>query len=335
MIIAEAGVNHNGSLDLARQLIDVAAAAGADYVKFQTFIAEQNVSRQARKADYQITATGASESQLEMVKKLELSPAAHQELVTYCRERGIKFSSTAFDSGSIELLESFDLDFFKVPSGEITNLPYLRRIGAIGKPIIMSTGMANLGEVETALDILVAAGTARELITVLHCNSEYPTPMQDVNLLAMVTIRDALKVPVGYSDHTLGIEVPIAAVALGAVCIEKHITLDKTLPGPDHAASLEPDELVAMVRAIRNMELALGDGRKRPSPSESKNLKLARKSIHLAADRPENHVLVLEDLIMKRPGDGIPSVELDRVIGARLRASLTEDHKLSYADLAS
>ncbi len=333
VIIAEAGVNHNGSLELARQLVDVAAAAGADYVKFQTFIAEHNISRTAQKAAYQVDTTGEAESQLEMVKKLELSRADHLALIAYCRERGIRFSSTAFDTASVEMLDEFDLDFSKVPSGELTNLPFLRQIGALGRPVIMSTGMANLGEVETALDILVAAGTLRERITVLHCNTEYPTPMADVNLRAMTTIGQALGVAVGYSDHTLGIEVPIAAVALGAVCIEKHITLDKTLPGPDHRASLEPHELTAMVTAIRNIEAALGDGRKRPSASETPNRAIARKSIHLAADRPAGHILTASDLIMKRPGDGISPMEIDSLIGRQVVRALPEDHKLRLADL--
>ncbi len=332
-IIAEAGVNHNGSLELARQLVDVAAAAGADYVKFQTFIAEHNVSRQAQKATYQLDTTGGAESQLEMVKKLELSRADHLALIAYCRERNIKFSSTAFDAVSVDMLAEFELDFCKVPSGELTNLPFLRQIGALGRPVIMSTGMATLGEIETALDILVAAGTSREQVTVLHCNTEYPTPMTDVNLRAMCTIGQALGVPVGYSDHTLGIEVPIAAVALGAVCIEKHITLDKNMPGPDHRASLEPAELTAMVAAIRNIERALGDGRKRPSASELPNRLIARKSVHLAVDRPAGHVLAATDLIMKRPGDGISPMLVDSLVGRRLAHALTEDHKLSPQDL--
>ena len=334
VIIAEAGVNHNGSLDLARQLVDVAAAAGADYVKFQTFIAEQNISRTAQKAAYQVDTTGAAESQLEMVKKLELSRADHLELIAYCRERGIKFSSTAFDTASVEMLDEFNLDFSKVPSGELTNLPFLRQIGALGRPVIVSTGMATLGEIETALDVLVAAGTARAALTVLHCNTEYPTPMADVNLRAMLTIGQALGVPIGYSDHTLGIEVPIAAVALGAVCIEKHITLDKNMAGPDHRASLEPHELTAMVAAIRNIEAALGDGRKRPSPSEAPNRLIARKSVHLAADRPAGHALTAADLVMKRPGDGISPMLVDSLIGRRLRTALSEDHKLDPADFA-
>lgn len=333
IVIAEAGVNHNGSLELARRLVDVAADAGADYVKFQTFIAEHNISRQAKKADYQVTTTGSVETQLEMAKKLELTRADHLELIAYCRQKGIRFSSTAFDAVSVDMLEEFDLDFCKVPSGEIVNLPFLRQIGASGRPVIMSTGMATLGEIETALGILVASGTPRDRVTVLHCNTEYPTPMADVNLRAMVTIGQALKVPVGYSDHTLGIEIPIAAVAMGAVCIEKHITLDKSMPGPDHTASLDPVELKAMVRAIRNLEAALGDGLKRPSASEVRNLPIVRKSVHLAAGLPAGHALTASDLIMKRPGDGISPMDVDALIGRRLGSDLPEDHKLAYRDL--
>ena len=280
LIIAEAGVNHNGSQKLARELIQVAAEAGADLIKFQTFAAGQLVTESAKKADYQLVTTEAQESQHEMIRKLELSREVHEELIEYCQQCGIGFFSTGFDIQSVSLLAELGLDRFKIPSGEITNLPYLQHLGSYGKPIILSTGMAKLGEIEAALEVLEASGTAREKVTVLHCNTEYPTPMEDVNLRAMCAIRDALGVEVGYSDHTLGIEVPVAAVALGATVIEKHFTLDRSLPGPDHSASLEPAELKAMVQAIRNIELALsGDGLKRPSPSETNNISIIRKSL--------------------------------------------------------
>ncbi len=335
IIIAEAGVNHNGSIELARKLIDAAADAGADYVKFQTFIAENSLSISAKKAEYQINNTGkAEETQLEMVKKLELSVEAHQELFDYSKQRGIKFSSTAFDSDSVDLLSRFDLDFFKIPSGEITNLPQLKKIAAQRKPVILSTGMANLGEVETCINILEHEGLTRDQITVLHCNTEYPTPMADVNLSAMNTIGNSLKVSIGYSDHTLGIEIPIAAVALGATVIEKHFTLDTDMEGPDHKASLEPVELKAMVRAIRNIEQALGDGIKRPSASEAKNIAIARKSIHLASDLSEGHILTERDLRMKRPGTGISPMEMDRVIGKKLRMNMAKDQTLFYEHIS-
>ena len=271
LIIAEAGVNHNGSMETAGQLIETAAEAGADLVKFQTFSADRLVTGSASKSDYQLETTSTSESQHEMIRKLELSREMHEELIAHCKKCGVGFFSTGFDPQSVDLLAELGLDRFKIPSGEITNLPYLRHIGQYGKPVILSTGMARLGEIEAALEVLEASGTPRDRVTVLHCNTEYPTPMADVNLKAMLVIRDALGVQVGYSDHTLGIEVPIAAVTMGATVIEKHFTLDRNLPGPDHRASLEPDELKAMVQAIRNIELALsGDGLKGPSPSESK-----------------------------------------------------------------
>ena len=263
-IIAEAGVNHNGSLDMAIEMVDVAAAAGADAVKFQTFNAEKVIAVNAPKAVYQMETTGSDESQLEMVKKLELDEAAHKTLLNHCQEKGIQFLSTPFDLESIDLLDRLGLNILKIPSGEITNLPYLRKLGALSKQLILSTGMADLGEIEDALGVLTDSGTPLENITVLHCNTEYPTPFEDVNLRAMQTIAHAFGVAIGYSDHSLGIEVAVAAVALGAAVLEKHFTLDRNLPGPDHKASLEPDELKAMVRAIRNIEKALGDGTKRP-----------------------------------------------------------------------
>jgi N,N'-diacetyllegionaminate synthase len=263
-IIAEAGINHNGSIEIARKMIDVGVSAGADAVKFQTFKAEKLVSKFALKAEYQKQTTKAEESQLEMVKKLELNFNDYKELKKHCEEKGIIFLSSPFDLESIDFLNEIGLEIFKIPSGEIDNLPYLRKIGSFGKKIILSTGMSNLKEIEDALNILVNTGTRKENITVLHCNTEYPTPFKDVNLLAMLTIKNAFNVSVGYSDHTLGIEVPIAAVALGATVIEKHFTLDRNMEGPDHRASIEPEELKAMIKAIRNIEKALGNGIKKP-----------------------------------------------------------------------
>lgn len=315
LIIAEAGVNHNGDLHLAEQLIVAAADAGADAVKFQTFVADRLVTVTATKANYQKQTTAASESQHAMIRRLELTRPMHERLLAYSQERGIQFLSTPFDLPSINLLAELGLPRFKIPSGEITNLPYLRHIGSFGKPIILSTGMATLGEIETALEVLETAGTGRDQITVLHCNTEYPTPMADVNLRAMLTIRDAFGVAVGYSDHTPGIEIPIAAVALGATVIEKHLTLDRTLPGPDHQASLEPDEFAAMVRAIRNIEHALGGGRKRPSPSEAKNKPIARKSLVAVVAIRAGEVLTPENVAVKRPGTGLSPMRWDKVMG--------------------
>ena len=316
LIIAEAGVNHNGSIETAEQLIETAAEAGADLVKFQTFSADRLVTGSASKADYQLETTSTRESQHEMIRKLELSREMHEELIAHCKKCGVGFFSTGFDPQSVDLLAELGLDRFKIPSGEITNLPYLRHIGQYGKPIILSTGMARLGEIEVALEVLEASGIPRERVTVLHCNTEYPTPMADVNLKAMLAIRDALGVQVGYSDHTLGIEVPIAAVAMGATVIEKHFTLDRNLPGPDHRASLEPDELKAMVQAIRNIELALsGDGLKRPSPSESKNLEIARKSLVALVPIKAGEPFTEANLGVKRPGSGISPMRWDDFIG--------------------
>jgi len=315
LIIAEAGVNHNGSLKTAKQLVEVAAEAGANMVKFQTFSADRLVTTSARKADYQNQATDETESQHAMIRKLELSREIHEELIAYCKQCGIEFFSTGFDILSIDLLVDLGLEQFKIPSGEITNLPYLRHIGKLEKPVILSTGMANLGEIETALDVLETSGTSRNLVTVLHCNTEYPTPMEDVNLRAMLSIKEAFGVTVGYSDHTLGIEVPIAAATLGATVIEKHFTLDRTLPGPDHRASLEPYELKAMVRAIRNIELALGDGIKRPSASETKNRPIARKSLVAATAIRNGESFTEANLAVKRPGTGISPIRWDEVLG--------------------
>lgn len=328
LIIAEAGVNHNGELSLARQLVDVAADAGADVVKFQTFSADSLVTRSAGKAGYQTLATDASESQHAMLRRLALTRSMHDELIAHCKRRDIPFFSTAFDLESVDLLVELGLDSFKVPSGELTNLPYLRKIGAFGLPVIVSTGMASLSEVEAALNALESAGTSRDRITVLHCNTQYPTPMADVNLRAMLTIRDTFGVAVGYSDHTLGIEIAIAAVALGATVIEKHFTIDRTLPGPDHRSSLEPDELRAMVLAIRNVEIAMGDGVKRPSPSEAENVAVARKSIVAARPIATGEVLSADNLAVKRPGTGISPMQWDDVIGRPARRAFAADEAI-------
>ena len=326
LIIAEAGVNHNGSQKLARELIQVAAEAGADLIKFQTFAADRLVTGSAKKADYQLVTTEAQESQHEMIRKLELSREVHEELIDYCQQCGIGFFSTGFDIQSVSLLAELGLDRFKIPSGEITNLPYLQHLGSYGKPIILSTGMAKLGEIEAALEVLEASGTTREKVTVLHCNTEYPTPMEDVNLRAMSAIRDALGVEVGYSDHTLGIEVAVAAVALGATVIEKHFTLDRSLPGPDHRASLEPAELKAMVQAIRNIELALsGDGLKRPSPSEKNNIPIIRKSLVANCAIRAGEIFTTQNLTAKRPGSGISPMRWDDFIGKRATRDYQED----------
>ena len=326
LIIAEAGVNHNGDIILARKLIAAAADAGADLVKFQTFIAKNVISRSAPKADYQKSSTDPLESQQDMVRKLELTRADHVELIAECKTQGIGFFSTAFDKDSIDLLEEFECnELVKIPSGELTNLPYLRYLTRHGKPVLLSTGMANLGEIEAAINVIEQAGTPRGTITVLHCTTEYPTPMEDVNLRAMVNIGQAFGVKVGYSDHTQGIEVPIAAVALGATVIEKHFTLDRNLPGPDHRASLEPDELKAMVQGIRNIEKALGDGIKRPSPSELKNKPIARKSLVAVQPIKAGEYFTESNLIAKRPGTGISPMQWDDVIGRKASRDFSED----------
>lgn len=316
LIIAEAGVNHNGDIRLAKKLISAAATAGADLVKFQTFSAKNLVSSSAPKAEYQKKTTESSESQLEMIQKLELSREDHTVLIQECSAHGIGFFSTAFDFQSFDLLMELGcLEQVKIPSGELTNLPLLRYMSRLGKPLLLSTGMANLGEVEAAIEAVEAAGTPRDMITVLHCTTEYPTPMEDVNLRAMIAMKHAFGVNTGYSDHTPGIEIPIAAVALGATVIEKHFTLDRNLPGPDHKASLEPHELKAMVEGIRNVERALGDGVKRPSPSELKNKPIARKS--LVAIRPirAGEIFSAENIGAKRPGTGMSPMRWDEVIG--------------------
>lgn len=333
LIIAEAGVNHNGELDKAKQLIDVAADAGADpdLVKFQSFNARRLVTESAPKADYQNRTTDEDQSQCEMLRQLELSPEMHEALIAHCQARGVGFFSTGFDLQSIDYLASLGVKRFKVPSGEITNLPYLRHIGALCKPVILSTGMATLGEIEAALDVLETAGTRREKITVLHCNTEYPTPMQDVNLRAMQGIRAAFGVAVGYSDHTFGIEVPIAAVALGATVIEKHMTLDRNQPGPDHKASLEPNEFADMVRAIRNIEQAMGDGIKRPSLSEAKNKLIARKSLVAAIRIYAGEYFTAENITTKRAGTGISPIRLDEIIGQPVPRSFQPDEPITLS----
>ena len=330
LIIAEAGVNHNGDMQLARQLIDVAADAGADMVKFQTFNAKRLATKQAPKASYQNKATDQSESQHAMLRNLELTLDMHKELIVYCKERNIEFFSTGFDTQSVDLLVLLGVDQFKIPSGEITNLPHLRHLGAMGKPVILSTGMATLGEIEDAIDVLEKSGTDRSNITVLHCNTEYPTPMQDVNLRAMCSIRDALDVQIGYSDHTAGIEVPIAAVALGATVIEKHLTIDNTMSGPDHQASTEPDEFKAMVLAIRNIEQVMGDGVKRPSPSESKNKAVVRKSIIAATAIRSGEKFTADNLGVKRPGTGISPMRWDELMGKKASRDYQPDELIEW-----
>jgi N,N'-diacetyllegionaminate synthase len=314
-IIAEAGVNHNGSISIAKKLIDVSSDAGSDAVKFQTFKAERLVCKSAAKADYQKKTTDADESQFDMIKKLELNEDAHKELMDYGKDKGIIFLSSPFDLESIDLLNKLGIEIFKIPSGEITNLPYLRKIGRLKKKVILSTGMADLGEIGNAINVLTEYGMRKDDITVLHCNTEYPTPFEDVNLNAMLAIRDAFKVKVGYSDHTPGIEAPVAAVALGAAVIEKHFTLDKNMKGPDHKASLEPDELKAMVHAIRNIEKALGNGIKKPSSSEMKNIQVVRKSIVAAKDIKKGETFTDDNITVKRPGTGISPLKWDGIIG--------------------
>jgi len=324
-IIAEAGVNHNGSFKTAKKMVDVAVSAGADAIKFQTFNAKLLVSKYAPKARYQKIAVGKDESQLEMIKKLELGFNAHKELLRYCYKKKIIFLSSAFDLESVDLLVRLGLKIFKIPSGEITNLPYLRKIGSSGKKIIMSTGMASLKEIKNALDVLLISGTKKENITVLHCNTEYPTPFKDVNLLAMLTIKDKLKVSVGYSDHTLGIEVAIAAVALGASVIEKHFSLNKDMVGPDHKASLDPGELSDLVASIRNIEKALGSGHKKLSLSEAINIGIVRKSIVAARGIKKGELFNDDNLAIKRPGTGITPMKWDYLLGKIAKKDFCKD----------
>lgn len=322
-VIAEAGVNHNGDIEIAKKLVDTAVWAGADAVKFQTFRAERLVCKSAKKAEYQMETTQKDESQFEMLKKLELTPDMHEQLIDYCKDRKIKFLSTPFDIESMDYLVQCGLDMIKIPSGEITNYPYLVNAGKTGQRVILSSGMSSLDEVRDAVHVLRENGSKN--ITVLHCNTEYPTPYEDVNLRAMQTIRDELGVSVGYSDHTDGIEIPIAAAALGAAVIEKHFTLDKNMEGPDHKASLEPDELREMIRAIRNIELSLGDGRKIPSASEKKNMDIVRKSIVAKCDIAQGEILTEENITTKRPGSGLSPMRWREVMGTKAICDFKED----------
>lgn len=335
IVIAEAGVNHNGDITKALELIDVAADAGADFVKFQTFKAEKIVNPSAPKATYQKkNMKDHEDTQLGMLKKLEMGENWYPILIDRCRIKGINFLSTGFDTESIDFLDKLNIPFYKIPSGEITNKPYLKHVARKGKDIILSTGMATLDEVKAAIEVIIREGLDKDRITVLHCNTEYPTPMEDVNLLAMNQITRELGVKVGYSDHTLGIEVAIAAVALGATIIEKHFTLDRTMNGPDHAASLEPHELTSMVSAIRNIEFALsGTGIKEPSVSEIKNKIIARKSIFLCRNLLKNDIITESDLVMLRPGDGISPMDINSIIGKQVVKNLEKGHKLKQEDL--
>jgi N,N'-diacetyllegionaminate synthase len=328
LIVAEAGVNHNGDLALARQLVEVAAQAGADLVKFQTFRADALATRAAGKADYQIQATGAGESQRDMLKRLEMSRDMHERLIEHCRALGIGFLSTAFDIADVSMLVELGQTLFKIPSGEIINLPLLQYVGRLGRPVILSTGMATLGEVEAAISALETAGTPRDRTTVLHCTTDYPAAMPDVNLRAMQSMAQAFGVAVGYSDHTLGTEVALAAVALGASVIEKHFTLDRNLPGPDHRASLEPDELVAMVRAVRNLEAALGDGVKRPSAVELRHAALVRRSIVARVPISRGELFSADKLDAKRPGTGISPMRWSEVVGREARRDFAPDEPI-------
>jgi N,N'-diacetyllegionaminate synthase len=330
-IIAEAGVNHNGSLDLALRLVDAAKACGADAVKFQTFRADLLATRSAHKAPYQERTTAHAESQFEMLQRLELDALAHKRLIEHCRQIGIQFLSSPFDAQSADLLATMDVPLYKVPSGEITNLPFLQHLARKGRPLILSTGMSTLGEVEEAVNILQAAGASK--LTLLHCVTEYPAPYAEVNLRAMHTLKSAFGLPVGYSDHTPGIDIAIAAVALGAEVIEKHLTLDRSLPGPDHAASLEPSELQQMVVAIRHVEAAVGTGIKAPAPCELPNLSVARKSVVAARLLPAGHQLRIGDLDIKRPGNGLAPKLLPELIGRTLRAGLAKDEIISWDHL--
>lgn len=332
-IIAEAGVNHNGKPELARRLVDVAADAGADYVKFQTFRTDRLVSPQARKAGYQ-QGSGEGETQYEMLRELELSERDHRELMAYCRKRDIGFLSTPFDEESAAMLAGLNLDYLKIPSGELTNRPFLEFLAGMDLPIILSTGMATLREVEQALEILRGGPLSLEDITVLHCNTAYPTPFDQVNLRAMVTMREHFGVRTGYSDHTPGIEVPVAAAALGARIIEKHFTLDRQLPGPDHAASLEPEELTRMVMAVRHIEGAMGHGRKEPTDSEKENIAAARKSIHAAKKLPAGRPIREGDLVMLRPGDGISPMRLNSVVSRKPTRDIEAGEKLNMEDIS-
>ncbi len=326
LIIAEAGVNHNGDVNKAKELIDVAFEAGVDYVKFQTFKAEKLVTKSAKRAEYQDRNTQNNDSQFQMLKKLELSEENHKELIAYCKSKGVRFLSTGFDLESLAFLKRIGISLAKIPSGEITNYPYLKKVAELFEEVILSTGMADIKEIEEAVNVLLDNGVQKENLTILHCNTEYPTPMEDVNLKAMLHIKNEFGVNVGYSDHTLGIEVPISAVALGATVIEKHFTLDRNLPGPDHRASLEPDELKAMVSGIRNIEKAIsGSGIKEPSKSELKNKPVARKSIVASCEIKKGEIFTEDNLTIKRPGTGINPMKWNEVLGKIAERSYQPD----------
>ena len=327
-IIAEAGVNHNGSIDLAKKLIDAAADAGADAVKFQTFKADRLATKLAHKADYQKSNTSVNESQYEMLKKLELDEDMHKAIMEHCKQKQIMFLSSAFDNESVDMLNNFGMAIFKIPSGEITNLPYLTHVGGLKKPIILSSGMSDLVDIKNALDVLIECGVSKDQLTVLHATTEYPCPIQEVNIRAMQTIGANFGVKVGYSDHTNGIEVSVAAVALGACVIEKHFTLDQTMEGPDHKASLEPNEFKSMVRAIRNIEKALGDGIKKPSKSEIKNMAITRKSIVALRAIKSGEIFSVGNLAVKRPGTGISPMDLNKIIGKIARRDFLPDEQI-------
>ncbi|WP_301199171.1 N-acetylneuraminate synthase [Plebeiibacterium marinum] len=333
IIIAEAGVNHNGDINIAKKLIEVAAECGVDYVKFQTFKADKLVSKSAKQAEYQSQNIGITESQYEMLKRLELSIEDHYLLIKHCKDNNIGFLSTGFDSDSLNFLKEIGMELWKIPSGEITNLPYLKFMASQPQSLVLSTGMATIDEVEDAVNVLTKFGKSKKEITVLHCTTEYPAPFNEVNLKAMKTMADTLGVKTGYSDHTQGIEIPIAAAALGATLIEKHFTLDRNMPGPDHKASIEPCELKSMVDAIRNIEQALGDGNKKPSASEIKNIQVARKSIHVNKELEKRHILREQDLEMKRPGDGISPMKMDEVIGKTLKKTIGKGSILKWEDI--
>lgn len=333
IIIAEAGVNHNGDINMAKQLVDAAANAGADYVKFQTFVATNAVTANAKKAQYQITNTGNNSSQLDMIKKLELNHEQHFELIKYCKLKKIKFLSTAFDLESVAFLKSLKLDLIKIPSGEITNLRLLEACGGQNKNILLSTGMCNLAEINDAIKVIVKSGTSKNKITLLHCTTEYPAPFKDINLNAMKTMQQKFKLPVGYSDHTEGIAISLAAVAMGATVIEKHITIDRTLPGPDHRASIEPDEFAQLVKGIREIELSMGDGEKKAMPSEKKNIAIARKSICAKTDIKKGTLLNDSLLTAKRPGTGISPMLINNLIGKKIKKDLPKDTLLKWSDL--
>ncbi len=324
-IIAEAGVNHNGSIEVAKKLIDVASSSGADAVKFQTFNTENLVAKSAPKADYQENKNNQNETQFDMLKKLELNKEMHLDLINYCKVKNILFLSSPFDIESIKLLDELGLEIFKIPSGEITNLPYLREIGKLNKNIIISTGMSDITEVQNALGTLMNSGTEKKKITVLHTNTEYPTPMEDVNLRAMVKMGKELDINFGYSDHTLGSEVSISAAAMGASCIEKHFTLNRDMDGPDHKASLEPNQLANMIKAIRNIEKALGSDVKKASKSEKKNIKIVRKSIFAKVKIKKGEILSENNLIVKRPGNGLSPIKWDEILGSKATKDYNED----------